>query len=306
MPMTKIFIKMARHIVARFTIHGKDKISAKFHGAISSLGTERSYRQCLANYFKWCHLNGVQPDFRANILTLKQYLAERSEWVKQKTLDQERQALQLIYKQKLPYLRSLQQSIYDKRSYTLTEVNKIVVYQNEKNAISTWLSFFAGIRSHEAATILPVHERQASLHRHWDSRRFAGLPSHHKYTVIGKGGLIREVAVPLWLANKLEARRMRPVKVVDREIIYLSHYNIGFGQSFSQSFSSASRKALGFSRGGHGLRHSFAKWRLQHLIEQMESVSQRANKRSPEECALLILSQELGHFRLDITYCYLR
>lgn len=300
-------LKKARRLVARHTKHGTNKVYAKKTGVITSLGSERSYRQCLVNFIRWCRLNNIAPDLMGNINTLTSYLEERSEWVKQKTLDQERQAFQIVYKQKLPYIKSLQRSVYEKRSYSLQQVNLIVKRQSEKNEITTWLSFFCGIHAHEAATILPVQERKASEHRTWDSNRFMGLPTTYIYTVVGKGGLIREVAVPQWLSQKLEAnKRANPIKVSDREISYISQYDIGYGQSWSQSFSSASKAALGFSNGGHGLRHSYAKWRLAHLIDQFNSTLDVEGKMSNEEKALLVLSQELGHFRLDIVYCYLR
>lgn len=296
----------AKRIVARHTAHRSNKQEAKKIGKIASVGTERSFRQCIANYLKWCHENGIHPDFRGNLLTLTQYLEERREWVQQKTLNQERQALQLIYQQQLPYLLSFHESVNDKRSYVISQVNQIIAHQTEKNVITTWLAFFAGIRAHEGATILPVSERNSSPHRKWDLRRFLGLQSHQIYSVVGKGGLVREVAVPTWLAHRLEARRRQPVEVVDREIFYVSNYDIGFGQAWSQSFTSASKKALGFSKGGHGLRHSYSKWRLQELLEQLDVDKHPNDESTVEEQALLILSQELGHFRLDIVYTYLR
>jgi integrase len=127
-----------------------------------------------------------------------------------------------------------------------------------------------------------------------------------KYTVIGKGGLIREIAVPIWLSQLLEASRREPVKVTDREIFYTSCYDIGYGQNWSQSFTTASKKAIGISRGGHGLRHSFAKWRLHNLVKHLLQTKSVNNDVSVEEQALLILSQELGHFRMDIVFTYLR
>ena len=299
--------KIARYTLAKHTTHGLDKKNAKLNGTISSIGTERSYRQCYSNYLEWCKQNLVHPDFRANRSTLVNYLEERREWIKQKTLNQERQSLQLVYKQKLPYLHAIRESVYDKRSYTMTEVNSIVVHQTLKNATTTWLAFYGGLRAHEPATILPIEERPASSHRNWDSRRFNGLPPHRLYTVQGKGKLVREVAIPLWLSIRLEkSRRITPIEIIDREIIYLSWYDVGIGQSWSQSFTSASKKALQFSRGGHGLRHSFAKWRLQHLIDWIECSNIKSEKHTNEELALLLLSQLLGHFRLDIMYCYLR
>ena len=301
----KNYKKTARRTVARHTAHGISKSDAKENGTISSIGTERNYRQSLSNYLEWCDENEVHPDFRANSSTLRQYLEERSEWIQQKSLDLERQALQMIFKQKLPFLRSIRESIYEKRSYTLSQVKAIVAHQNERNAISTWLAFFAGLRAHETATIMPLDEREFSKGRDWDSKLFIGLPSHITYTVAGKGGLIRRVAVPQWLSIRLEAKRIPPKKVKDREVIYFANYDIGFGQAWSQSFYSASQITLGFSRGGHGLRHSYAKWRLQNILAHLGTHQQIYQMRL-EKQALLILSQELGHFRLDIVYCYLR
>jgi len=55
------------------------------------------------------------------------------------------------------------------------------------------------------------------------------------------------------------------------------------------------RPPLG-SEGGHGLRHSYAQERLSELQSCYHSY----------EDATLILSQELGHFRKDVVYNYLR
>jgi hypothetical protein len=54
------------------------------------------------------------------------------------------------------------------------------------------------------------------------------------------------------------------------------------------------------------LRHSYAKWRLQILREVLQESHQKNSLRVNEEQALYVLSQELGHFRKDITCCYIR
>lgn len=294
--------KTARKLVARHTTHGLSKADAKLHEVISSLGTERNHSQAISTYLRWCELNGIHPNNFSNKKNILIFLEERSEWVLQTTLNQERRAIELVYKQKLPLVKSQRSSILEKRSYTFAQANSIASKQSDKNSLTTLLSLHSGIRAHEACTLLPTGERQASSHRIWDPRRFQGLSEYQLYTVKGKGGLIREVAVPIWLSHKLEERRISPRRVVDRGIYYEINYEIGFGQSWSQSFTSASRKALGYSTGGHGLRHSYAKWRLNTLIDELSKV----NKRDCIKDALLILSQELGHFRLEITFCYLR
>lgn len=302
----KNFRLEAKRVVSRHTSHRANKITAKKMRKIASVGTERIVRQCLCNYLKWCDENDIHPDMRGNKQTLSSYLEERMEWVQQKTLDQERQSLQQIYQQQLPFFQSLQESVYSKRSYTLAQVDSLVKHQTIRNLITTWLSFFSGIRAHEAATILPINEQTPSAHREWDARRFTGLPTNKRYTVVGKGGLTREIAVPIWLAEILEDRRRPPKKVVDREVIYSSHYDIGFGQAWSQSVTRACKKALGFSNGGHGLRHSYAKWRLAHLTQQSHLTNDPEDVNPPYEQAMLIVSQELGHFRMDIVFTYLR
>lgn len=296
----------AKRNVARHTKHGLSKIEAKQQHVIASLGTERNYVQANSNYIEWCSLNDIHPDFHSNKKFLEIYLQERSEWVKQKTLNIDRQALQIVYQQQLPFVRSHQITIQDKRSYLLSQVNLIAARQNEKNSLMTKLSFWAGLRAHESATILPLTERSPSQHRSWDHRLFLGFPEHRLYSVIGKGGLVRTVAVPVLLAKELEARRIAPTKVSDRGINYESNYNIGFGQAWSQSFTCASKATLGFSTGGHGLRHSYSKWRLNILIKEIELLNPNLGPDQIYKSALLILSQELGHFRLDIVFAYLR
>ena len=125
-----------------------------------------------------------------------------------------------------------------------------------------------------------------------------GAEAHEDpYTVEGKGGLVREVLIPRELAERLEARRLEaPQRITDRGIHYTPHYDLGAGKAWSQSFTTASERALGWSTGAHGLRHSYVQERMNELQER--SMTYRA--------ALSTVSQELGHFREDITEVYLR
>jgi len=304
--MSKSKKKAAKRVISQHVEHGLSRSDSIEQNKIVSIGTERSYTQALSNYFGWGVLNNIHPDFLANRKVLVQYLEERSEWVKQSTLDLDRQALQFIYRQKLPYVRSQIASILEKRSYSEAQIQAITPHQNEKNSLTTLLALTSGLRAHEPATILPLEEQSPSKHRIWDSRLFLGFNDHQVYTVKGKGGLVRKVAIPLDLANRLEARRIPTTKVRDRGIYYEINYDLAFGQAFSQSFTSASKRAHGFSTGAHGLRHSFAKRRLFQLINALKSLYPKIKQELLIEEALLILSQELGHFRIDITFCYLR
>ena len=99
------------------------------------------------------------------------------------------------------------------------------------------------------------------------------------------------------LAERLEARRLDPPeRVVDRGVRYLQRYDLGGGHAFSASFSRASVEALGKSTGALSLRHSYAQQRMRELMHHAEY-----------RFALAIVSEELGHFRIQFTEAtYLR
>ncbi|MDG2738201.1 site-specific integrase, partial [Vibrio parahaemolyticus] len=172
----------------------------------------------------------------------------------------------------------------------------IIQHQTEQHALSTQLCHEAGLRAHELYTLRPSGEVNPSP-RDVHQDKFSQLPNDSKtYTVEGKGGLIREVQIPNHLAEKLEERRLdTPQQISDRGVNYESHYNIAGGHKFSDAFSKASSRALGFSNGAHGLRHSYAQNRYEQLANHFERID-----------VMTIISQELGHFRPDITEVYLR
>ena len=76
----------------------------------------------------------------------------------------------------------------------------------------------------------------------------------------------------------------------DRGIRYTQHYDLG-GLRWNRSFSAASQHALGWSAGTHSLGHSYTQERLND--------PQRAGHVYTD--ALEIVSQEMRHFRVDIT-----
>ncbi len=279
----KLSIKTARHI------QRDDK-------RIHSLGTVRNYEQALIRITQWLQENKLNDLKSLNQDTALKYLELRGQSVGQKTLDKKRQAIQLHLGIKLPVIKSELSQALKSRAYTFEQVQLISKSQTEKNRLATEIAYAAGLRAHELLTLLPQHNRSASTHRQWSSRRFVGR-SGEIYTVIGKGGLIREIMLPHDLAKQLESNRFKtPVIIRDRDINYQCHYNIGGGKQWSNSFSSASKRALGWSHGAHGLRHSFAQDRVNEL-QRLGFIYQEA---------LGIFSQLLGHFRPDITEVYLR
>ena len=149
--------------------------------------------------------------------------------------------------------------------------------------------------------------------RHADVRRlrFLGRTGGVRYTVVGKGGLVREILVPRQLHSDLEDRRLpRPAERSDRGIRYEQRYSFltrsgpppssrsrdaGGGQAFSSAWTRASKAAVGWSTGAHGLRHSYVQDRMRELRPHL-----------PQALAKLVVSHEVGHQRDDVTNTYLR
>ncbi len=272
---------------------------------IRSVGTVRAYEQCLTRAAEWLKSSGDRDGLRG--MTPEKavaFLEARGEYVGQKTLDQERQAIQAMMQhvtgrleagERLPVVRAELQQALDGRAYTPAQVALISAAQDPRNSLATQIAHAAGLRAHELLTLQRRDERdpdpRASRDEKWAGR--AG----DLYTVQGKGGLVREVLLPHALAERLEAVRLdAPLAITDRGVHYQSHYDIGGGQRWSNSVSAAANRVLGWSTGAHGLRHSYAQERMNELA--MSGLS-RAD-------ALEVVSQELGHFRPEITEVYLR
>lgn len=287
--------KQADKIISR--IQGRDNV-------IKSIGTSRAYKQGLKNVARY-----VNQQFNISLRELSSsqaihYLEVRSEEVGQKTLDQERQAIQAMMQhvthqlsksERLPVIKSESQQILKGRAYSSNQVSIIAAAQTEKNSLATKIAYAAGLRAHEIYTLKHINERSADS-RPANQSKFVGREGV-LYTVQGKGGLVREVMIPVHLSDKLEMRRLNePARIIDRGVIHYSQYDISGGVNWSSSFSSASNRTLYRSSGAHGLRHSYAQERFKEL--QKSGI--------PRNIALETVSQELGHFRPEITLVYLR
>ena len=273
---------------------------------IQSVGTVRNYEQALKNVAtamvnQGYHLRDLDHSRAIS------YLEQRAEKIGQKSLDIERQAIQSMFRhvtdklaegETLRVVKSEHEQILSPRAYTLEQTHAIANNQLEQNALSTQIAYEAGLRAKELITLLPIEERPADSRQNKEplGEKFMGREGQ-RYSVIGKGGLVREVMIPDNLAQRLEDRRLeQPRDVIDRNINYQKHYDIQAGRNWSQSFSRSSQQILGWSNGAHGLRHSYAQ-------ERMDELRSRGLTR---EYALEVVSQELGHFRPDITEIYLR
>lgn len=270
---------------------------------VKSVGTVRNYEQALTRVAEYTKehrysLREITPD------QAKEYLEHRAEEVGQSTLNMERQAMQMMMQnvtgklepgERLQVIQSEHEQALTSRAYTQEQAELVAEGQNETNALATMIALEAGLRAHELLTIQRIDERDPS-ERPQDESKFLDS-GEAAYTVEGKGGLVREIRLTPELADRLEERRHEtPVEIEDRGIRYEKTYDISGGQAWSQSFSAASSRVLGWSEGAHGLRHSYAQDRLEAL---------QAHGLKYED-ALRAVSQEMGHFRPEITEVYLR
>ena len=277
---------------------GQSRHDHKKDGKIHSVRTAQAYTQALKSFAGFIQQHRLGDLKSATADTAKMYLQERQEsGLSQKTLDQDRQAIACHLGEKRDRVKSLEETKLAGRSYTPAQVQIIASNQNERNALATAICYAAGLRASELQTIRPTTENPASSHRAWSPDRFTGRAGI-RYSVEGKGGLVREVLIPHDLAAKLESVRFKdgPRTVVDRGVFYEKHYDIGSGKTWSTSFSRVSGTQLGWSTGGHGLRHSYAQERMNELKQLAFS----------HKDALATVAQELGHFSPSTTEAYLR
>jgi integrase len=296
MPSFRNAKAQAVHAVKQKLGLGQARHSNRHDQKIHSLGTKRNYEQALMRLTEWIQKNRLGDLKSLSPKTALVYLEMRGQEVGQKALDQERQAIQVLLQTKLPVIKSELSQALKSRAYTAVQIQRIAEAQTEKNRLATQIAYVAGLRAHELLTLLPKEARTASTHREWSTDRFVGREGEI-YTVVGKGGLVREVLIPTPLAAQLETKRLKtPVIVKDRDIQFACHYDISGGKNWSNSFTAASQRALGWSLGAHGVRHSFAQNRMDELQQRGFFYA----------AALEIVSQTLGHFRADITEVYLR
>ena len=292
----------ARYVVGQKLAIGRPSHGQKGQdGRIHSLGTARTYEDSLTGVAAYIAnqqvdtigrgLASLTPEIAQN------YLEMRSEQVGQKQLDKDRQAIQVLLGSKLPVIKSELDQVHQSRAYTREQIQLIAGAQSRLNSLATKIAANAGLRAHELLTLMPLSERKVSSHRTWSEERFEGRADVRMYSVTGKGGLTREVAIDAGLAAILEAVRLsEPRQVTDRKIYYAQYYDLAGGKRWSDSFSKASLRELGWSSGAHGVRHTYAQERMRALqgLGYLYDV------------ALGIVSQEMGHFRPDISEVYLR
>jgi hypothetical protein len=291
------FQSIAARLVRQRSVHGvkKSELGDADKHIIRSLGTARDYLDCIANFLAFRAEGNVPADGPFLRSEMDDFLRLSSlEW-RQKTLDQHRSALNKAFGVELPRYRAAVPTYSEGRAYTGVEVKLILPHQTPRNALGTRLLFAAGLRAFEPLRLYDQTAIDRSPERPWRGDLFIGMDDFVICSCIGKGGLCRYVAIPTEIYDELNKRRYStPRAVRDRKTSYLAHFDVGSGQALSQSFGDASTAALGFSLGVHGLRHAYIQLRLTQLRSMGLSVRD----------ALEICSQEVGHFRPDITLMY--
>jgi len=271
---------------------------------IKSIGTSRNYEQAYRRISQYLHEQRLGSLQSMTVQQAVAYLDKRSQFVRQSTLNMERQALQAMMRhithllapdQALPSVQAAIETELSSRAYTAEQVDMIAAHQIARNSLATEIAYRAGLRAHELYTL------RLATERHADVRPATPYKFNHRpgilYTVQGKGGLIREVCIPPNLSRQLEAARLpHPAPILDRNIRYQSYYDLNGGQRWSSSFTKVSKRVLGWSEGGHGVRHAYA----QERMDELRAAGLDRN------LALETVSQELGHFRPSITEIYLR
>lgn len=297
--------KVAAHCTAR---HGADKND----GLVRSIGAERTLKSDLAGAAEW--LAAREPGTSLATMTrdqATQFLQHRAEAVRQSALDSARQSLDKMFGQaakaagqeyqKLDRVISDLPPIDRNKSYTSEQIAAIALRQQPHNVLATQVVRATGIRAHELITLRSAGGPggQVADYRNWAPERFAGLqPGGERWLVDGKGGLTREVYLPRQLADQVRAGLGEPRTVTDRGVRYTTLHregSLGMGAAWSASFGRCSKAELGWSEGGHALRHEYVKERMETLTKELGMQYEEAR---------LTVSSELGHLRPDILRWY--
>src|SRR5260221_7574101 len=124
--------KQAKYVIKQQLQIGQARHTNRNDNKIHSLGTERNFTQALTLFTKWLQKNKRGDLKCATVQIAKDYLEERGQQVAQKTLDQDRQALQLYLATKLPVIKSELTQALKSRAYSIEQAKKIAEAQTKK------------------------------------------------------------------------------------------------------------------------------------------------------------------------------
>jgi hypothetical protein len=228
----------------------KTALGSLVHNVITSVGTARNFEQCLRDFLRWRTAQNVSIDWPVTRAEMEAYLLHESSRWRQKTLDQHRQALRLVFSVALTHFDAEVPTVTEGRAYTFDEMERIAGRQAPHNALATRIAFHAGVRAAELYELREARELAPEPDRPWRNDLFIGMPDGIIYRVVGKGGLARSVLIPLELHVQLQFLRLdTPTLVIDRLVHRKVRFLVGGGQAISESFSSTSNRVLVFFTG---------------------------------------------------------
>lgn len=277
----------------------RHKMKGKKIDVITSLGTARNHQNALKCAADWLVNTKGKHLKNMDIFDVSEYLSLRAISVGQSAVNLARQSINfhLLHDDPVPFIPSQVETKLSNRAYSEGQIGLLLEAANPDMGLSICVARSGGLRAMELITIAPPVLLQESIREGWRPERFVGRETDRCFVVHGKGGLKREVRLSPPVATALlKVARPEPIIVTSRGIRYRSFFKLTAGVNFSAQFSTLSKRILGFSYGGHGLRHSFAKVRLFDLMRLGLNYAD----------SLGVLSNELGHFSTANTTAYLR
>ena len=197
--------------------------------------------------------------------------------------------------------RSQEAQNQESRAYTADQIRLVQSLLAPAARLATVVMVESGCRVEDLASLCPAEERPLSNARLDQLRpdRFSGREDWPRFTFIGKGGHEYLSSVRPETARSLESIRLEtPRDFIHRGLEHSTkqYYALPAGNPLSQQWTRASQRALGYSHGIHGLRHTFAQQRVDELTRSGITWS----------LALERTSQLMGHYRTEEVLTYLR
>jgi len=239
--MAKTLRQQAEAVLKQHIAFGQPKRDVGLIGSTSHhrFTSVRSYKETSATLARVASYLGVKRMKEIDNAKAMAYLIERKEQnslrknfahvqknanrlISQKTLDAERKALSIFLGEPLPYVKSANDTPLSSRAYRTAQIETIARHQSPRNALATRIAAEAGLRASELFTLRRAEELSVTQNRTWHQARFKGVEGH-RYLVVGKGGLVREINLSEQLIEALESRRLHePESRTDRGVMSTS------------------------------------------------------------------------------------
>ena len=160
MPRFRSAKSQAKHAVSCKIALGQGRHDNRNDSRIHSLGTARGYEQALKGFAEYIRDHRLGDLGSATVKEAEQYLTERANMVAQKTLDLDRQAIQMHLGVQLEVVKSELETCLTTRSYTADQVERIASSQSDRNSLATQIAYDIGLRAHELLTLRPADEHR--------------------------------------------------------------------------------------------------------------------------------------------------